>query len=433
MLSLFITSCAAVSTGVAARVAWSRLVDRRHAASAEPTPAAADEGAGPLTWWLERVTVTVELINVAHPLKVTASNDPELVGALAVLVEGLAALPVAHADVVVDIAEACAPVTSVAVESALAGTLDAPVDVIGAWVGSGLAGAAEPLLRSLLASEAISAEDVDQCFRAGMRIAVARQVSFGDVSEAVEDLVDSLQTLVGDTPRAPLPVVTCTACLDDLEEHTPRIHPALGGECDHALCVECAMQYMRTAESVPVPCSVPDCGSFFSRKQLLGLLSHDTGSQAAVERYIHQEIKTLLDMMECPACHNLVELPPAVVRHRRAGTRAPEAVPLATDCPNPECGASLCVVCQSLYHPNKTCAAFQEEEQYDEDDHKLLRVATSNGWRRCPSCRSVVERTAGCSHMKCRCSATFCYECGGPLTHPPRGRPGYPMCRRCER
>jgi hypothetical protein len=33
-------------------------------------------------------------------------------------------------------------------------------------------------------------------------------------------------------------------------------------------------------------------------------------------------------------------------------------------------------------------------------------------WKRCPSCRHVVERSHGCNHMKCRCGCHFCYACG---------------------
>lgn len=34
------------------------------------------------------------------------------------------------------------------------------------------------------------------------------------------------------------------------------------------------------------------------------------------------------------------------------------------------------------------------------------------GWRACFKCNAVVERSTGCNHMTCRCSAQFCYHCG---------------------
>jgi hypothetical protein len=41
----------------------------------------------------------------------------------------------------------------------------------------------------------------------------------------------------------------------------------------------------------------------------------------------------------------------------------------------------------------------------------------SNG-QLCPGCKTGVERTEGCFHMKCQCGTHFCYECGAEI-YPP--------------
>ena len=41
-----------------------------------------------------------------------------------------------------------------------------------------------------------------------------------------------------------------------------------------------------------------------------------------------------------------------------------------------------------------------------------LRLAKSKGWKQCPQCRILVERTEGCPHMVCTCGVGFCYDCG---------------------
>ena len=41
-----------------------------------------------------------------------------------------------------------------------------------------------------------------------------------------------------------------------------------------------------------------------------------------------------------------------------------------------------------------------------------LEFAEHEGWRRCHSCRAMVELTVGCRHVTCKCGAEFCYTCG---------------------
>ncbi|TGO61907.1 hypothetical protein BOTNAR_0122g00050 [Botryotinia narcissicola] len=43
---------------------------------------------------------------------------------------------------------------------------------------------------------------------------------------------------------------------------------------------------------------------------------------------------------------------------------------------------------------------------------EVLNFARDRGWQRCYKCWSMVELEDGCNHMKCRCGATFCYNCG---------------------
>jgi hypothetical protein len=42
----------------------------------------------------------------------------------------------------------------------------------------------------------------------------------------------------------------------------------------------------------------------------------------------------------------------------------------------------------------------------------MLSIAKEKHWKRCPSCKHVVERSVGCNHMVCRCGCHFCYSCG---------------------
>jgi hypothetical protein len=39
------------------------------------------------------------------------------------------------------------------------------------------------------------------------------------------------------------------------------------------------------------------------------------------------------------------------------------------------------------------------------------RLAAANGYKRCPSCRAMIEKTEGCNYMTCRCGAHICWRC----------------------
>lgn len=77
-------------------------------------------------------------------------------------------------------------------------------------------------------------------------------------------------------------------------------------------------------------------------------------------------------------------------------------------CTSPSCGARTCGSCKYAAHPGKACA--------DHLDDIVLELGERQGWRRCPMCRHLIERTEGCRQMTCRCGGEFCYGCARPWT-----------------
>ncbi|KAL0050976.1 hypothetical protein WJX82_011428 [Trebouxia sp. C0006] len=73
------------------------------------------------------------------------------------------------------------------------------------------------------------------------------------------------------------------------------------------------------------------------------------------------------------------------------------------------CRAYLCTICRGFGHSGMSCA---EAKASRVDDSDTLSLATQQGWKRCPSCRHVIERQTGCNHMTCRCGTQLCYACG---------------------
>ena len=71
----------------------------------------------------------------------------------------------------------------------------------------------------------------------------------------------------------------------------------------------------------------------------------------------------------------------------------------------PHCKTKICSICRSVAHDeNQDCPQ-------DFGLESMLEVAEFEGWRRCYSCRTMVELTTGCRHITCRCGAEFCYVC----------------------
>ncbi|KAB5580843.1 hypothetical protein GE09DRAFT_453946 [Coniochaeta sp. 2T2.1] len=76
------------------------------------------------------------------------------------------------------------------------------------------------------------------------------------------------------------------------------------------------------------------------------------------------------------------------------------------------CKAKTCISCaQRHFGP---CQPVQQRGKKPRPDNfaLLMRLAGEQGWKRCPGCRTMVQRSYGCSHMICRCGFEFCYACG---------------------
>ncbi|XP_014551360.1 hypothetical protein COCVIDRAFT_55488, partial [Bipolaris victoriae FI3] len=70
------------------------------------------------------------------------------------------------------------------------------------------------------------------------------------------------------------------------------------------------------------------------------------------------------------------------------------------------CQKETCAICRNPRH-NGVCPK-------DPSVQALIEVATKEEWQQCPNCRTLVELTVGCYHMRCRCGTEFCYICAKP-------------------
>ncbi|KAL1968066.1 hypothetical protein VTN77DRAFT_2196 [Rasamsonia byssochlamydoides] len=71
----------------------------------------------------------------------------------------------------------------------------------------------------------------------------------------------------------------------------------------------------------------------------------------------------------------------------------------------PRCHTVTCSICKRASHEGEDCPEDPVLQQ-------VLQIAEERGWRRCLSCKRVVELIFGCNHITCICRTEFCYACG---------------------
>ncbi|KAK4444530.1 hypothetical protein QBC34DRAFT_308728, partial [Podospora aff. communis PSN243] len=159
--------------------------------------------------------------------------------------------------------------------------------------------------------------------------------------------------------------------------------------CNHLYCKECLLSMFRaslkdTTIFPPRCCGEPvpiqTCRAFFPKTLVQDFeqrkLEFDTPNRV----YCHR-----------PTCSAFI--PPGPV------------ISMVARCP--KCSAKTCINCKNKFHGPESC-------EDDRATKETLRLASTEGWQRCPSCKTVVALTHGCNHITCQCRAEFCYVCAAP-------------------
>jgi DNA-directed RNA polymerase subunit RPC12/RpoP len=82
----------------------------------------------------------------------------------------------------------------------------------------------------------------------------------------------------------------------------------------------------------------------------------------------------------------------------------------------PKCEVKQCSLCKRPwddFHQGVSCDDYTRVIGDQVNDRLLTDLLKSSGWKACPHCGHVVEKTEGCNHMTCLCKLEFCYLCGG--------------------
>ncbi|KAF9531707.1 hypothetical protein CPB83DRAFT_786403 [Crepidotus variabilis] len=209
-------------------------------------------------------------------------------------------------------------------------------------------------------------------------------------------------------PPVPAPVLNspppaCGVCFEQVDESCLVTIPI----CGHNYCKTCLSTFLKLklkARKYPIRCPYCEAMDMTGRHSLpdsilesLELSSEDT------ERLHELQLLTHASLIHCGRCKQEMYVD-------REQFEANDIV----SCPLPSCQYSWCKSCSKEVSPcdkSHTCVK----------NKKLHRLAKRKGWKPCPGCGVLVDKTVGCNHMMCtvpRCSVHFCFRCGGMIFDP---------------
>lgn len=180
----------------------------------------------------------------------------------------------------------------------------------------------------------------------------------------------------------------CLSCMDG-EPDDPR--PVMTwSHCDCIMCIPCAKVYLRSQiESkhvipnrgrVSIPCAIPGHQMSFLTERATAYLAGETMYNTL--KALQTEVGAVRQggcYCQNPQCAHLI------------------GGPLEGKVTCPECETNFCTLCRNL-SDNCTCG---------------INPPFSDLFTPCPECKTKIEKTEGCNHMKCtECRCQFWYGCG---------------------
>ncbi|KAL6979865.1 RBR-type E3 ubiquitin transferase [Sarracenia purpurea var. burkii] len=166
--------------------------------------------------------------------------------------------------------------------------------------------------------------------------------------------------------------------------------------CSHSYCSECMIKYVasKLQENITqVRCPASDCNGILEPEYCRSILPpevFDRWGNALCEAVILAAEKIYCPFKDCSAL---------LINDGGGG-------PIITQTECPYCWRLFCAQCKVPWHSEILCEDFQalNKDEREREDILLVQLAKKQGWRRCPVCKFIVERSQGCLYMRCSCA-----------------------------
>eukprot|EP00727_Mastigamoeba_balamuthi_P011001 m51a1_g6523 putative ariadne-like ubiquitin ligase (529) ;mRNA; r:301525-303567 len=251
--------------------------------------------------------------------------------------------------------------------------------------------------------------------------------AFVDSPEGVLKKTGMPSTESEHAPADPNAAVCCAICME-----TVKATKTVALACNHRYCEGCWREFIvnklneGAAAAVSAHCPYPKCcvpvpDSTFRR--LLPPEKRKIYDEFALRAYIDQNPR--VKACPYPGC-------PSATRVDRVNRKEPVTCA--------ECGFTYCFACNDFEigdHRPAACAQVSKWMEKAADESENIKWLMANT-KRCPMCRSPIEKNGGCMHMTCRkqaggCGYEFCWLCRGPWSEHGSATGGYYSCNKYDK
>lgn len=196
----------------------------------------------------------------------------------------------------------------------------------------------------------------------------------------------------------------CPICCEDA---VPSTELFIFEKCDHQYCRECLQGYfvnsINEGNVLDITCPAPGCKTLVEYHQVRAVVTPELFAKYEEFTFI-ASLNADPSVKWCPkaGCGNAIIGDPENPR---------------CQCTNPSCKYEFCFLCGEPWHQDATCEQYQQwKAENGLVDSKFSSWAKKNT-KKCPHCKTLIEKMAGCNHMTCsNCKYDFCWLCGGKYT-----------------